>query len=139
MPSILKSSVVYFFISLFIFFTNNLNAQIDFKKYLNDSIKFETVYARIDENAAASFSELVLKTNLGEEIKDSFFKQSNKTILSYLQDSVTCWATNLLLYEKFKTLPLHYMNEIKNKLDWERNLKPFDITNWTKLLKKRPR
>jgi hypothetical protein len=136
-PAILKTIIPYFFAVIFLLFVNNLNAQTDFKKYLNDSIKFETVYARNDEDARISASELVLKTNLGENIKDSFFKQSNKEILSYLKDSATCWATNLLLYEKFKDLPLHYLNDIKNRQDWEADLKPFDIANWTKQLKKR--
>lgn len=135
----MKIIITYFIVSIFLLFANNLNAQTDFKKYLNDSIKFETVYARIDEDARISFSELVLKTNLEEKIKDSFFKQSNKEILSYLNDSATCWATNLLLYEKFKDYPGHYLTEIKNRQDWEGDLKPFDIANWTKQLKKRRR
>ena len=135
----MKIIITYFIVSIFLLFPNNSNAQTDFKIFLSDSIKFETVYARIDEDARIIFSELVLKTNLDEKIKDSFFKQSNKEILSYLLDSATCWATNLLLYEKFKDLPLHYLNDIKNRQDWETDLKPFDIANWTKQLKKRRR
>ena len=135
----MKNTIPYFIVFIFPLFVNNLNAQTDIKKYLNDSIKFETVYARIDEDARIGFSKLILITNLDEKIKDSFFKQSNKQILSYLNDSATCWATNLLLYEKFEDLPLHYLNDIKNRQDWEADLKPFDIANWTKQLKKRRR
>lgn len=135
----MKTLIPYFILFIFLLFVYNLNAQTDFKKYLNDSIKFETVYARIDEDAKISFSELVLKTNIDEKIKYSFFKQSNKEILSYLKDSATCWATNLLLYEKFKDIPLHYLSDIKNRQDWEADLKPFDIANWTKQLKRRRR
>lgn len=118
-----------------LFFSLHLFSQSDIKSYINDSIKWNLVYGRIKGNENNNLSELVLKTNLPDSLKKCFFKLPNKQLILFLKDSATCWATNLLLYEKYREYPGHYVKRIKTRHEWEdQGLKSFDIKYWIKKL-----
>ena len=118
-----------------VFFMSKLYAQISYKKYLPDSIQWDLVYSRINGDEKNNLSELVLKTNLPDSIKNTFLKLSNKQLITFLKDSATSWTTNLLLYEKYREYPGHFLNAVKNKIGWESTgIKKIDIKYWPKKL-----
>jgi hypothetical protein len=129
----------YILVILFLLFSVASNAQINFKLYLNDSIRFDLILSRIHGDERNNFSELILKTNVDEGIKKSFFKLPNQQLLAFLNDTATAWATNLLLYEKYREDPTVYCNAVKDKRDWNREIliKKADIVYWTKFLKRK--
>jgi len=118
-----------------IFYSLIVHAQTDIKKYLSDSIKWQTSYVLVDESNIKSSSILLMKTQLPKNITHAIFKLSNHLIISFLEDTTTCWAMNLLLYEKYRRNPGLYINEITSKQSWKSTgLKNFDIAYWIKKL-----
>lgn len=128
------SSKIYFQLFFLILFSFNIKSQIRFKSYLNDSIKYDLVLSRVNGDDRNFLSELVLKTNVPDSIKDVFFKMPNAKVILFLKDSSTSWAMNLLLYEKFRKEPILYQDRIKNRAQWDLHLKNIDISNWLELL-----
>ena len=118
-----------------VFFMSNLYAQISYKKYLSNSIQWDLVYGGINGDEKNNLSELILKTNLPDSIKNTFFKLPNKQLITFLKDSATSWATNLLLYEKYREYPGHFLKSVRNKKNWESTgIKKIDIKYWPKKL-----
>jgi len=125
---------IYFQLFLLILFSVNIKSQIRFKSYLNDSIKYDLVLSRVNGDDRNYLSELVLKTNVPDSIKNVFFKMPNAKVILFLKDSSTSWPMNLLLYEKFRKEPILYQKRITNRKQWEQHLKNIDISNWLELL-----
>ncbi len=120
----------------FLILTFEVSAQSDIKEYLNDSVKFELVYRRINRNEKNNLSQLFLETILHDTVKSYFFKLKDSQLVSLLNEKQTAWATNLLLYEKYREDPTIFQST-KTIRQWELKTKKIDLNYWNNFLKKK--
>jgi len=120
----------------FLILTFEVSAQSDIKEYLNDSVKFELVYGRINRNEKNNLSQLFLETILHDTVKSYFFKLKDSQLVSLLNEKQTAWATNLLLYEKYREDPTIFQST-KTIRQWELKTKKIDLNYWNNFLKKK--
>lgn len=113
-----------------------VNGQNTDKTIMLSDTKFEVFKGStaIFDNANKNPSALYLKVDLPKNVKDNFYKLSKTTIMQLLHDPATDWATNLLLYEKYKKDAYLFLEVIHARKDWL-PLKKNDIAYWKKYLK----
>lgn len=114
----------------------SLKSQTFDKEALFGNPKFEvcrtsiTITDKSNINPGSFYIEVALLQTL----KNSFYKLNNKTVWQLLNDSTTDWATNLLLFEKYKKDAYLYFAKIKTREKWLPQ-KQSDTKYWKKELK----